>query len=84
MKLLSPTQYCQAIALAFLASPDGAAGNTEEDLLHDALHAACERFEIDPDDILEGLIEEHGEIAVEGMCFCAACGGCCAHPEPGE
>lgn len=50
---MSPADWIATIARAYLAAPEG---STEETLLEGALDRACERADVDMDDLLDRMI----------------------------
>ena len=62
---LTPLQYAEHIATAFLASPDELCEPGEEGGdLYGVLVQACERFGLEPQSVIDGLLDRHGSVEV--------------------
>lgn len=79
-RVISERAYCGAIALAYLAAPDG---SDDERALDEALRCACERARLTTIEVLDAVSDEHGALYVEGAWDAPECDGDSAPIERG-
>lgn len=79
-RIISQRSYCEAIALAYLAAPDG---SDDERALDEALIAACDRAGLTTIEVLDAVTDEHGSLYVEGAWDAPECDGDSAPIERG-